>query len=128
MTLAALAFAAGVLLLQLQAALPAPAWLLLIPAGAAAAFWKPALARRFAPAAALAAGFLWAAALAHLRMADWLAPGLEGRDLDVVGVVASLPGAGERSVRFEFDIESAEGGERLPSRGRLPPCPPLFPH
>ncbi|OGA67315.1 MAG: DNA internalization-related competence protein ComEC/Rec2 [Betaproteobacteria bacterium RIFCSPLOWO2_12_FULL_68_20] len=119
MTLAALAFAAGVLLLQLQAALPAPAWLLLIPAGAAAAFWKPALARRFAPAAALAAGFLWAAALAHLRMADWLAPGLEGRDLDVVGVVASLPGAGERSVRFEFDIESAEGGERLPSRVRL---------
>ena len=29
-------------------------------------------------------------------MADWLAPELEGRDLDVVGVVSSLPAVGER--------------------------------
>jgi competence protein ComEC len=108
-----------VLVLQLQAALPAPPWLLLIPAGTAAAFWKPALALRFAPALAAAAGFLWAAGLAHVRMAGWLAPELEGRDLEVVGVIASLPERGERSVRFEFDIESAESGARLPSRVRL---------
>jgi competence protein ComEC len=119
MTLAALAFAAGVLLLQLQAALPEPMWLLLIPAGAAAAFRRPALARRFAPPLACAAGFLWAAGLAHLRTADRLAPALEGRDLAIVGVVAGLPAIGERSLRFELDIESAEGGERLPARVRL---------
>ena len=59
-------------------------------------------------------GFLWASTCAHWRMADWLAPGLEGRDIDVVGVVSSLPALGERGVRFEFDVESAP--ERLPNK------------
>src|SRR5207247_1368736 len=58
-----------------------------------------------------------AAACAHWRMADWLSPELEGRDLQVVGVVAGLPALGERSVRFEFDVESA--GQKLPSRIQL---------
>jgi competence protein ComEC len=65
-------------------------------------FKKP----HFVAPAALAAGFLWAALLGHLRMADWLDPGLEGRDLEVVGVVSGLPAAGERSVRFELETES----------------------
>ncbi len=60
-------------------------------------------------------GFLWAGACAHWRMADWLAPELEGRDLAVVGVVSSLPALGERSQRFEFEVESA-AGERLPKK------------
>src|SRR5258705_2947056 len=47
-------------------------------------------------------------------MADWLAPELEGRDLQVVGVVAGLPAAGERSVRLELDVESGEA--RLPKK------------
>src|SRR5439155_1730556 len=46
-----------------------------------------------------------------------LASRLEGRDLQVVGVVAALPALGERSVRFEFDVESAE--QKLPSRIQL---------
>src|SRR5919197_3337083 len=107
MTLAALAFAAGTALLQLQPELPplASAWLL------------PALAlialryRKAAIPASLAAGFLWAALCAHSRMGDWLSPELEGRDLDVVGVVSSLPAIGERGARFEFDVESAKHGD-----------------
>jgi len=110
MTAAALAFTAGVLLLQQQAALPAPLWLLALPALAAAALWRRALV---APAA-LAAGFLWAAGCAHLRMADRLAPGLEGADLEVAGVVSGLPAAGERALRFEFEPESSSA--RLPRR------------
>jgi competence protein ComEC len=101
MTLAALAFAAGAAVLQLQAELPSLAW-----AGLLALF----LLRRkalFVPFA-FAAGFFWAAAMAHLRMADWLAPQLEGRDLEVIGVVASLPAVSERSVRFELEVESAD--------------------
>ena len=47
-------------------------------------------------------------------MADRLAPELEGRDIDVVGVVSSLPAPGERGVRFELEPESAE--VRLPAR------------
>ena len=97
MTLTALAFAAGAALLQQQAQLPGLSWLVLLPLciGLAVLRW------RGAAVFALAGGFLWAAACAHWRMADWLPPELEGRDLQVVGVVAGLPALGERSVRFE---------------------------
>ncbi len=101
MTPHALAFAAGAALLQLQPGLPAWGWaLLLVPA---------AFVRRV-PLLALGIGFFWAALLAHLRMGDWLAPALEGRDLEIVGVVSSLPAPAERSVRFELDVESAGPG------------------
>jgi competence protein ComEC len=110
MTLAALAFAGGAAALQLQAELPSLAW------AAVAALLVPAAVRwrRFIPVVAFGAGFFWAAAAAHLRMADWLAPELEGRDLDVVGVVSSLPAVSERAVRFEFEVES--GPRRLPKK------------
>jgi competence protein ComEC len=111
MTLAALAFAAGAAFLQQQAALPAAAWVWLLPLFALLLWVK-----RLALVACFAIGFLWAAGWANWRMADRLAPELEGRDIAVVGVVASLPAASERSVRFEFDIESTPGGERLPRK------------
>jgi competence protein ComEC len=110
MTLAALAFAAGAALLQFQAELPAMAWLLLLPALGFAAFRN----KHFVVLLTFATGFLWAAVMAHVRMADWLAPGLEGRDLDVVGVVAGLPAVSERAVRFEFEVESSD--QRLPRK------------
>jgi competence protein ComEC len=111
MTGLALGFALGVVLLQLQAALPAPGWLWALPACAAALGWKP-----LRLPAALAIGFLWAAGAAHLRLADRLAPEHEGRDLEVAGVVASLPSGDARATRFEFEIESPPD---LPRRVRL---------
>ncbi len=110
MTLAAAAFAGGAAALQLQAELPAMAWLLSLPVLAVLAFKS----RHFVVPLAFAAGFLWAAGAAHFRMADRLAPGLEGRDLDVVGVVAGLPAVSDRSVRFEFEVESSD--QRLPRK------------
>jgi competence protein ComEC len=110
MTLAALAFAAGAAALQLQAELPSLGWTLLAPVCCAGMYFKP----RWAAPFALVIGFLWAAAMAHVRMADWLAPELEGRDLEVVGVVSSLPAISERAVRFEFEVESAS--QRLPRK------------
>jgi competence protein ComEC len=110
MTAAALAFAAGVLLLQQQAALPAPAWLLLALAAIALGAWRRAL---IVPAA-FAVGFLWAAGYAHLRLADRLDPALEGVDVEVTGVVASLPAPFERGLRFAFEPENA--AVRLPRR------------
>jgi competence protein ComEC len=102
MTFPALAFAAGAVLLQQQAELPSLAWAaLLAPLLAASLRW-----RAFLIPLAFAAGFFWAAWLAHARMADWLAPALEGRDVEVVGVVSGLPSRGERSVRFELDTET----------------------
>jgi competence protein ComEC len=111
MTLAALGWAAGAALLQWQAALPAAGWALLLPVVGFVAFKRPKLAFVFT----FALGFLWAALLAHHRMAGWLAPQLEGRDLQVVGVVSSLPAVGERGVRFELEIETVEGAASLPA-------------
>src|SRR5213083_639811 len=103
MSLAALAFAAGAAFLQVQAALPALGWAWCIPVLVLVGLRY----RAVLIVAACVAGFFWAAACAHSRMSDWLAPELEGRDLALVGVVSSLPALGERSVRFEFDVESA---------------------
>src|SRR5919201_4938035 len=112
MTLAALAFAAGAALLQLQPALPALGWALVIaPLAALGLRYRVALI-----AAACAAGFFWAAACAHWRMGDWLAPDLEGRDIAVVGVVSALPAIVERAMRFEFEVEAADGDARLPRK------------
>lgn len=63
------------------------------------------------------AGFLWAAALAQWRMADALPESWEGRDISVIGVIASLPQPYERSVRFEFDVEQVlTPGAQVPRR------------
>ena len=51
------------------------------------------------------AGFLWAATRAEMRLNDALPPGMEGRDVQISGVVANLPQQYERSIRFEFDVE-----------------------
>src|SRR5688572_1358734 len=106
MTWAAFAFAAGAAALQLQAELP-PLWwaLLLVPL-----LFKT---KTFFLPLAFGAGFFWAAGMAHVRMADWLAPELEGRDLEVVGVVSSLPASSERATRFEFEVESSNLPKKL---------------
>ncbi len=126
MSAAVLAFVAGVLLLQRQAELPTLAWLWLLPVCATLAIWTALRAARGASAwlplvvlPAFAAGFLWAAAFAQWRLADRLAPELDGRDLELTGTIAGLPSALERGMRFEFDVESAPDGVRVPRRLRL---------
>jgi competence protein ComEC len=109
MTFAALAFAAGVVLLQWQAELPSLAWAALLLPSCLFSFRQRACVIPLA----FAAGFFWAALLAQARMADWLAPQLEGRDLEVVGVVCGLPAAGERGVRFELETEGGELPRKL---------------
>jgi competence protein ComEC len=108
MTLLAAAFAAGAALLQLQASLPPLMWAWAIVPVAIPAFRY----RWLAIPAACAAGFFWAAACAHWRMAEWLPHELEGRDIAIVGVVSSLPALGERGVRFELDVEDGAGAPR----------------
>src|SRR4249920_2530453 len=118
MRLAALGFTLGVCALQWQPALPGPAGLVGYFAFAVVA--GIGFSRRVSPAIAAGAaflgfaslGFAWAATLAQLRLADRLDPELEGRDVVVSGVVASLPQPFERGVRFDFDVESP--GTRVP--------------
>ncbi len=114
-----LAFALGVCLLQQQAELPGIFALALLALAASVLYcagkWLESPARRAFPAiACVLAGFVWAAAYGHVRLADRLEPGLEGRDIALSGVLVSLPQAVERGVRFEFAVESAPAG--VPSR------------
>lgn len=114
MTLVILSFAAGVLFLQLQPALPAMGWMGLL-AFLPVVFFRGKI---FRLAAAFAVGFCWALGFAHSKLADRLAPELEGVDIEVVGVVSSLPAAGERSVRFTFEPEivTQPAGAKLPRK------------
>ena len=64
--------------------------------------WIPCLA------AAFVLGYAWAAWRADLRMADALDSALEGRDLLLTGVIASLPEVRENGIRFVFEVEHAE--------------------
>jgi competence protein ComEC len=112
MTLAALAFAAGAALLQLQPQLPALPWAAALPLLGWIGLKQP----KALCVLAFASGFAWAALLAHLRMADWLDPALEGRDVEVIGFVSSLPAVAEQSVRFELEVESIADGTKLPRK------------
>ena len=119
MRVAALAFTAGVALLQWQPRLPAPwqcmALLAAVLLATGLRWWIRRLSvtqpLRMAASglfmlAAFLAGFLWAAGFAHWRMADALDPAWEGRDITVSGVVSGLPQPFDRGVRFEFDVEA----------------------
>src|SRR5260221_2583813 len=116
MRFAALGFTLGVWLLQHQPELPGAGWLAFVCA--LAAIGAVGFSRRVSPIVAAGAtfigfaalGFTWAAALAQWRLSDRLDAGLEGRDLPVSGVVAGLPQAFERGVRFEFDVGSPRAG------------------
>jgi competence protein ComEC len=122
MRLFVLAFAGGVWLLQQQAALPVLSVLVGLAGAAVVLLFlslrlqRPALGlRRFPGTAALlsaaaALGFVWAAGFAHLRLAEELPAAIEGKDIELTGVVAGLPQALERGVRFEFDVEQAPPG------------------
>ena len=102
-----LAFLIGVWLLQQQAVLPALAWWLALPLlMVAGGLCRPAVLRGTLFAVVwVGAGFLWAASFAHFRLSDELPPQWQGRDIRLIGVVATLPAVSERSQRFEFDVE-----------------------
>src|SRR3989338_2473731 len=113
MVIFAIFFALGVWLLQQQAALPdfAWAWLLVFPF----VLYFLLLRRSELPARSLrvlllaafacAAGFYHAAWQAEQRLAVSLPDEWQGRDIEVVGVVAELPRHYERGLRFNFDVE-----------------------
>lgn len=105
-------FAAGIIWLQRQPELPGSNWIGALVVGAALSWllaprhgrWAPVRRASLALASGIA-GFAVAAWIAQLRLADALPAAWEGRDIVIVGVVADLPHADHRRVRFEFDIE-----------------------
>ncbi len=113
MRLSILCFAAGVWWLQLQPQLPAASGYWLVPPLMLVALlaltprrWPLRVTRRaLAAACCFACGFAWAAWFAQLRLDDALPAAWEGRDIQLVGVVAAMPQQYDRSLRFEFDVE-----------------------
>ncbi|HEX7770766.1 MAG TPA: DUF4131 domain-containing protein, partial [Dokdonella sp.] len=85
--MATLALLCGVLAVHLLAGLP-PRWLLAACAVAGCALLA---ARRARLAGYVLVGFAWCALRAGIALDARLPAALEGRDFDVVGVVADLP-------------------------------------
>lgn len=118
MVFVALGFLAGAVLVQQLRALPAPEWSWLLWV---AVPWCAASRRLRLPMAVLC-GALWTVLQAHARLQPGLDPALEGRDLVVQGVVATIPQPKGRFTRFRFDVERAlhDGTPvDIPSRIRL---------
>jgi len=110
MSIGVTAFALGIVWLQWQPALPGMA--LLVGSGVAGlalvGVARASQRLHFAlPVGACLIGLAWAGIAAHQRLDDALAPEDEGRDIEVVGVVAGLPQPFENGLRFEFDVEGA---------------------
>lgn len=121
MRIAILSFVAGVFWLQQQEALPDTAWASLCVA-ALAIVWlirKHAnaglrmLRWALAIASCAALGAVWASWMASTRMAEALPPPWEGRDVEVKGLIASLPTVTDRGTRFELDIEKVMTPEAI---------------
>ncbi len=123
-----LAFAAGVVLLQWQPALPpilhcigaaAAAALGTVGASTIAGRQHVACGIRLVLAAltAGALGFGYATWRAEARLADALPSAWEGEDIALVGVVDELPQRSDRGARFEFAVERIEtAGAVVPRR------------
>ena len=124
MRLNILCFVAGAWWLQQQEVLPVAGWTWgLAAAGLVVSVLRvdwPALSigrEAIVKAACFALGFGWAAWCAQQRLADALPVEWEGRDIALSGVVAALPQAHERGVRFEFEVEQVlTPGARVPRR------------
>jgi competence protein ComEC len=112
----ALAWLAGVALqLQERALLPGATYAGIALAGAVGVALGVALGRAWGRgrggvlllAGVAALGFAAAGGRAALRLAEQLPAALEGQDIVVVGVVASLPQRSDSGLRFRFAVEQA---------------------
>ena len=110
-----LAFACGAVVPQGLAELPSPAW---IGAGLLCALL---VVRRCGLPLAVGLGLAWSTWHADALLSTTLPEGLQGRDLTVTGVVATLPQRRGRATRFEFLVDGgpADAAATLPRRLRL---------
>lgn len=111
----ALGWLAGTLWLQTREALPPSGLSLsLIVLGMVAGWVAPV--RRWRPMILLLAGICvgagWSAQLVQQRLAQRLPASLEGRDLQLTGVIATMPDRFDHGQRFGFDVEHAIDGSR----------------
>ncbi len=122
MRLSILAFAAGVLMLQMQGELPD--WLILcglalicVVSLSVVRNGRSLAARSVIMISCAVLGFVWAGGRAQIRMADRLPEAWEGEDVELVGVVAALPQRFAQGERFIFNVETVlTPGAQVPRR------------
>ncbi|AIY40956.1 DNA internalization-related competence protein ComEC/Rec2 [Collimonas arenae] len=108
-------FVIGVVVLQMQSALPAIGLLCgltvlaisLVFATYKISYWQFRFFARML--AGILFGIVWAASFAHYYLQQELAPEWEGRNVTVIGTVDSLPSHFETGVRFTFSVEKILG-------------------
>jgi competence protein ComEC len=113
LTLLALIFVLGAWVLQQLSELPHLWWaLLVIPLLLFALFSRRSAALIFKSLhqvslvlLAFSLGFFWAATCAQIRLTDELPKEWEGQDIQIIGVIASMPQQHDRGQRFKFDVE-----------------------
>jgi len=122
MPLYIISFATGVWLLQQQAVLPHSQWAILLGVAFAFAFLIFILRRpppifeqqKFGQRLTrivllviftVTLGFFYAAFFAQQRLEESLPTDWEGKDIEIIGVVADLPRQHERGLRLTFDVE-----------------------
>lgn len=105
-------FTLGVWLLQQQETLPSLTWGagIVVFLGAALIYqrktsWQQAAAPILAAALVCSTGFFYAAFFAQQRLADALPAAWQGKNIQVIGVVAQLPRQHDHGLRFAFDVE-----------------------
>ena len=105
MAIQAIIFVLGVWLFQQMSFIPSGFWLLAIPS-LVFVVYRFTFPRRFISYfLALVLGFAWAGLFASWRLADALPPEWETKEVELVGVVATLPQTIENGTRFTFDVE-----------------------
>jgi competence protein ComEC len=107
MTLFALGFVFGAWLLQQQSNLPAlqTLWILAPSLIIFIKFQHQLLKRISLFISAVLFGFFWAAIFATFRLSHELPQDWQQKNIEIIGVVASLPEVTERRERFRFDVE-----------------------
>jgi competence protein ComEC len=111
MVLIALGFVFGALALQQQATLPSLLWLPVIVVGplllVISHYFNKLKHIRLVGVfvTAFLMGFFYATIFAHLRLGDALPSSWEQKNIDVVGVVATMSEMTDRGEHFHFDVE-----------------------
>ena len=108
-------FAAGVAALEHEPYLPDAMWCAWLPVAVLLVVMRvPA-----GPLFALAAGYSWAAFVAHVQTGAWESDAMSGRDVAIAGTVRGLPDMDSRRARFEFHVRDSSQAPLVGARVRL---------
>jgi len=117
--MAALLFLSGILIAFQLPLLPTVYWLGLLPVFLGLSFYLP----KFRFIFIFFIGFLWVVVHGHIISLSELPDNLEGKDLNIVGVVSSMPEKNEKRTRFVLKVEQLSiedvKQKQFPSKIRL---------